>query len=122
MKRSAQVGLVLMSAATAGGGAYMLMPGQDCRPETGEPALHAPLRTGETSPPACAPRGSSGSSGGTRWSSGSWWGGSSGDSGHASGGSTTAAGHAGSTSHAAGTSVAARGGFGSIGHAFSSGG
>ncbi|MBI5113851.1 MAG: hypothetical protein HZA68_17935 [Rhodovulum sp.] len=119
MKRSAQVGLVLMSAATAGGGAYMLMPGQDCRPETGEPALHAPLRTGETPPPACAPRGSSGSSGGTRWSSGSWWGGSSGDSAsHAGAGSATAVGRASGAS----TAVAARGGFGSIGHAFSSGG
>lgn len=123
MKRSTQVGLVLMAAVGVGGGAYALMPGRDCTPGSDEAGLHAPVRPGET-PQACAPRGSSGSSsGGSGGSGGRWFfsGGGSSDTStsHASSGTTSSG-----TTHAiaSGGAIAMRGGFGSSAHGFSSGG
>ncbi|MFL9826118.1 hypothetical protein [Rhodoplanes sp. SY1] len=134
MKRSTQVGLVLMSALGVGGTAYMLMPGRDCRPpDTPEQAaLHAPLTPGGAAAvPAqqqnCAPRGSSGSSGSGRWSSSgsSWWHGSSSSSSSTTGpvvakAASGTASSAGSSSSGIGATL--RSGFGSFGRAMSSGG
>ncbi|MBK5958257.1 hypothetical protein CCR97_08540 [Rhodoplanes elegans] len=132
MKRSTQVGLVLMSALGVGGTAYMLMPGRDCRPpDTPEQAaLHAPLTPGAAAAavPAqqqnCAPRGSSGSSG--RWSSSgsSWWHGSSSSSSGQTGPvvAKAASGTASSAASSSGIGATLRSGFGSFGRAMSSGG
>ncbi|MFD2180775.1 hypothetical protein [Rhodoplanes azumiensis] len=131
MKRSTQVGLVLMSALGVGGTAYMLMPGRDCRPpDTPEQAaLHAPLAPGAAAAAPvqqqnCAPRGSSGSSG--RWSSGSsWWHGGSSSSSSRTGPvvAKAASGTASSTaSSSSGIGSTLRSGFGSFARAVSSGG
>ncbi|NVO17904.1 MAG: hypothetical protein HXX10_28115 [Rhodoplanes sp.] len=120
MKRSTQVGLVLMAAVGVGGGGYALMPGRDCTPGSDEAGLHAPVRPGET-PQACAPRGSSGSSSGS--SGRSWF--FSGGSGDTSTSHTSSGGTTSSTTHAAATSGGSgvvHGGFGSSAHGFSSGG
>ncbi|RAI41077.1 hypothetical protein [Rhodoplanes roseus] len=122
MKRSTQVGLVLMSALGVGGTAYMLMPGQDCRPPEQQPGLHAPLAPGAAAQPAaqnCAPRGSSGSSSGGYRSS--WWHGGSAGQGASSTGSTQSAVRAAGTS-SSGLGATLRNGFGSMARGFSSGG
>ncbi len=104
MKRSAQVGLVLMTAVGVGGTSYALMPGRDCVPAN-DAAAQAPLAPGVAPKPACAPRGSSGS-GGYHWYSGhgSGWGGWG-----SSGPSSTAAG------------LVSRGGFGATGRGMAAG-
>jgi hypothetical protein len=122
MKRSTQVGLVLMAAVGVGGGAYALMPGRDCTPGSDAAGLHAPVRPGET-PQTCAPRGSSGSS--SSGSSGRSWFYSGGSSSDTSTTSASSGGTTSSTTHAAATSGGSgvvHGGFGSSAHGFSSGG
>ena len=61
-KRSGHVALLLAGTVAIGGGAYALMPGENCAP--GQPGMAAPSTAG------CAPRSSSGgghgSSGGSR--------------------------------------------------------
>lgn len=123
MKRSSQVGLVLMSALGVGGTAYMLMPGRDCRPPE-QGGLHAPLTPGAA--PAeqqgCAPRGSSGSSGSSWRSGSSWWhrGSSASQTGPVV--ARAASGTASSASSSAGIGSTLRSGFGSFARAMSSGG
>lgn len=131
MKRSTQVGLVLMSALGVGGTAYMLMPGRDCRPvePPDTPALHAPLTPGAAAAGPvqqqnCAPRGSSGSSGSGRWSSSgsSWWHGSSSSSSTTGPVVAKAASGTAASSSSSGLGATLRSGFGSFGRAMASGG
>lgn len=98
-KRSGHVALLLMGTLAVGGGAYALMPGNNCErpPNAAQPSP-------QQGNPECAPRGSS-SSGGSGGSRSSYYGGSS-----SSGTSST-------TTHDSGTHVTQRGGFGSLGHA-----
>lgn len=119
MKRSSQVALLLMGAASAGASAYALMPSRDCvapdRPAALAPGAVSPqtLAPGAVQPVSaqapCEPSGRSSGSG------------SSHGSGHSSGGSSSSSSTQTSTvvdSH----SIASRGGFGSTGHSFSAGG
>jgi hypothetical protein len=98
-KRSGHVGLLLMGTLAVGGGAYALMPRDNCEraPNVASPSL----LQGSTE---CQPRGSSsgGGSGGGR----SYYSGGSSPSQSASGTSDS------------GSSHATRGGFGSFAHAF----
>src|SRR5438132_6708353 len=55
IKRSGHVGLLMMGTLAVGGGAYALMPGENCQPTP--PGMAAPaMPQGST---GCAPRGSS---------------------------------------------------------------
>jgi hypothetical protein len=107
VKRSSHVALLLMGTFALGGGAYALMPRENCEPN--QPGMAAPsgLQTGTE----CRPRGSSsggghGSSGGS-WSRSNFFSGDS-SSGHSSSG----------TSSDSGSGSVTRGGFGSFAHAF----
>jgi hypothetical protein len=107
VKRSNHVALLLMGTFAIGGGAYALMPSENCAPVP--PGMAAP--SGLQSGAGCPPRGSSssgghGSSGGS--SRGSFFSGDS--SSHSSSGTSSDAGSGGVT----------RGGFGSFAHAFTS--
>jgi hypothetical protein len=108
-KRSGHVALLLMGTVAIGGGAYALMPRQNCAPSA--PGMVAPA----TAPSGanCAPRGSTSSGGhggsGSGWSRTSFFSSDSSSSSHASSG----------TSSDSGSSVVTRGGFGSFAHAFS---
>jgi len=64
VKRSKHVALLLMGSFAVGGGAYALMPGENCAPNP--PGLASGAQTSA----ACPPRGSS--SGGHGSSGGSW--------------------------------------------------
>ncbi|MBX9650148.1 MAG: hypothetical protein K2X57_24170 [Xanthobacteraceae bacterium] len=99
-KRSSHVALLLMGTLAVGGGAYALMPGDNCQPTA--PGMAAPT--------GCQPRGSSsgGGSGGGSSRYGFFSGGSSSGSSSAS---TT-------TSSDSGSSHVSRGGFGSFAHSF----
>jgi hypothetical protein len=101
-----QVALLLMGTFAVGGGAYALMPSENCEPN--RPGLAAP--SGLPGNAECRPRGSSsgghGSSGGTS-SRSSFYGGDS--SNHSSSGPADS-----------GSSHVTRGGFGSFAHAFTS--
>jgi hypothetical protein len=107
VKRSGHVALLLMGTVAVGGGAYALMPSENCQPN--RPGIAAP----PGQPNDCAPRSSSsssgggghGTSGGSSSSRASFFGGDS-SSGSSSGSSD--AGHV------------SRGGFGSFAHAFTS--
>ena len=105
-KRSGHVALLVMGTLAVGGGAYALMPRQNCTPP-------APTMAGPALPQsndACPPRGSSVSSGSSgRWSSFHFYGG------------RDSSDRASSTS-APESSGVARGGFGSFARAFFSGG
>lgn len=103
-KRSGHVALLLMGTLAVGGGAYALMPRQNCEP--GSPAMAEPALPDAR----CLPGGSSGGAA----SSGGGHGGSSsvGSSADASGRAASAGG---SESAAGGVT---RGGFGSFGHGF----
>lgn len=96
-KRSSHVALLVMGTLAVGGGAYALMPGENCVPSA--PGMAAPASG------ACTTRTSSGSSGGSggyaRSSRFSFFGGSSS-----------------STGAAESSSRVTRGGFGSFAHAF----
>ena len=102
VKRSGHVALLLMGTLAVGGGAYTLMPRENCEPAA--PGMAAPAMPQTNT--ACLPRGSSGGSGGGGHASRSnFYGGSSGQSSSAA------------TSDSSSTSVT-RGGFGSLARAF----
>jgi hypothetical protein len=104
-KRSRRVALLLVGTVAAGGGAYGLMPRQNCDAQQSAMA---------TEPSKECPPGGSSSSG--HGGSGAWHQSGSG------GGSAEAQRASGSGAADAGTSHTARGGFGSFAHAFSGGG
>jgi hypothetical protein len=97
-KRSGHVALLLMGTVAVGGGAYALMPGENCEPN----------RPGMASGAECAPRGASS---GTHSSSGSS------RYGFFNGDSSTSRSASASTS-VSGSDGVTRGGFGSFGRAF----
>jgi hypothetical protein len=103
-KRSSHVALLLAGTVAIGGGAYALMPAENCAPS--QPGMAAPSNAG------CAPRGSS--SGGSHGYSG----GSSSRYGFFSGDSSPS--RAGSAASEPGSGGVTRGGFGSFAHAFTS--
>jgi hypothetical protein len=104
-KRSGHVALLLAGTVAVGGGAYALMPGENCAPN--QPGMAASANAG------CSPRGSSSSG------SGGYSGGGSSRYGVYSGGDTTANKSASGTSPS-GSGTVTRGGFGSFAHAFTS--
>jgi hypothetical protein len=97
-KRSSHVALLLAGTVAVGGGAYALMPSENCVPS--QPGMAAPANAG------CSPRSSSSGGGGS-----SRYGFTSGDS--------TANKSASGTSPS-GSGTVTRGGFGSFAHAFTS--
>ena len=97
-KRSSHVALLLAGTVAVGGGAYTLMPGENCAPN--QPGMAAPSNAG------CSPRGSSSGGGGS-----SRYGFTSGDS---------AANKSASGTSPPGSGTVTRGGFGSFAHAFTS--
>jgi hypothetical protein len=105
VKRSGHVGLLMMGTLAVGGGAYALMPSENCRPL-------APGMAGPAIPQTnaeCPPRGSSsGGSGGGGSSRSSFYSGDS-SSSHASSGASDS-----------GSGGVTRGGFGSFAHSFGS--
>jgi hypothetical protein len=111
-KRSSHVALLLAGTVAVGGGAYALMPSENCAP--GQPGMAAPANAG------CSPRSSS-SSGGH-----GYWGGSSSRYGFFGGDSSSSRSGTGTASSEAGSGNVTRGGFGSFAHAigahFSGGG
>ena len=116
MKRSSQVALLLMGTVAVGGGAYAMMPSENCQP--GQPGLAQP----GSPQPNCSPRSSSSSGG----SSGGYHGGSSGSSSSSSQASSrqgfTGDASSGSSTVHGGSAPIARGGFGSFASHFSGGG
>jgi hypothetical protein len=114
-KRSGHVALLVMGTLAVGGGAYAMMPHDNCDPK--QAGVAAPATPGQPQQnTTCQPRRSS--SGGSHW-----YGGSSSHSGFYSG--DTSSSHAssgvalpGPGGHAGGGSVA-RGGFGGFGHSIS---
>jgi hypothetical protein len=109
-KRSSHVALLLAGTVAIGGGAYALMPGENC----------APSQPGMASNAGCSPRSSS-SSGGH-----GYWGGSSSRASFYGGDSSSSRSGTGAASSEAGSGGVTRGGFGSFAHAigahFSGGG
>jgi hypothetical protein len=103
-----QVALLLMGTLAVGGGAYALMPGENCAPNPPGMAVTSGIQ-GE-----CRPRGSS-SSGGHGSS-----GGSSSRSSFFSGDSSSSHASSSGTSSDAGSGHVTRGGFGGFAHAFTS--
>jgi hypothetical protein len=100
-KRSSHVALLLAGTVAVGGGAYALMPGENCAPS--QPGMAAPSTAG------CSPRGSSSSGGGGSSRYGFY------------GGDSTANKSASGTSPSgSGSGSVTRGGFGSFAHAFTS--
>ena len=97
-KRSGHVALLLAGTVAIGGGAYALMPGENCAPN--QPGVAAPANAG------CSPRSSSSGGGGS--SRYGFYGGDSTASKSASGTSPS------------GSGTVTRGGFGSFAHAFTS--
>jgi hypothetical protein len=105
VKRSNHVALLLMGTFAIGGGAYALMPSENCK--SVPPGMAAPLPTGAE----CPPRSSSSSGGG----------GSGGGSSRSSFFSGDGSSHSSSgTSSDSGSGGVTRGGFGSFAHAFAS--
>jgi hypothetical protein len=104
-----QVALLLMGTFAVGGGAYALMPGENCEPN--RPGMAAP--SGLPSPGECRPRGYS-SSGGHGFS-----GGSSSRSNFFSADSSSSKPSSG-TSSDSGSGQVTRGGFGSFAQGFTS--
>jgi hypothetical protein len=97
-KRSGHVALLLAGTVAVGGGAYALMPGENCAPN--QPGMAASANAG------CSPRSSSSGGGGS-----SRYGFTSGDS---------AANKSASAASPPGSGTVTRGGFGSFAHAFTS--
>jgi hypothetical protein len=116
VKRSHHVALLLMGTFAVGGGAYALMPRENCQPTSPSAvAGPSPPISGVTTAPSPTPAtncGSRYSSGGHGGGSGSWWSHSSYYSGSSSSGTSTGA----------GSTTTTRGGFGGLGHLFSGGG
>jgi len=102
-----QVALLLMGTLAVGGGAYAMMPSENCEPN--RPGMAAP--SGLQTNSECRPRGSSSSSGGHSSSSSR--------SSYYSGGSSSNHTPSG-TSSDSGSGHVTRGGFGGFAHAFSS--
>jgi hypothetical protein len=98
VKRSSHVALLLAGTVAVGGGAYALMPGENCAPN--QPGMAAPANAG------CSPRSSSSGGGGS--SRYGFYGGDSTANKSASGTSPSSSG------------TVTRGGFGSFAHAFTS--
>jgi hypothetical protein len=98
-KRSGHVALLLAGTVAVGGGAYALMPGENCAPN--QPGMAAPANAG------CSPRGSSSSGGSSRYG---FYGGDS--SANKSASATSPSGSS--------SGNVTRGGFGSFAHAFTS--
>jgi hypothetical protein len=96
-KRSGHVALLLAGTVAIGGGAYALMPGENCAPN--QPGMAAPANAG------CSPRGSSSGGGSSRY-------------GFYSGDSTASKSASGTSPSGSGNVT--RGGFGSFAHAFTS--
>ncbi|MFB9268460.1 hypothetical protein ACFFWD_35985 [Bradyrhizobium erythrophlei] len=111
-KRSNHVVLLVMGTLAVGGGAYALMPREDCRPASPGMAAPAVPQPGAD----CAPRSSSSGSGGHGGSGG----GSSSRSSFFSGDSSSGGGSSSSSTTSSGS--VSRGGFGSFAHAFGFGG
>jgi hypothetical protein len=101
-KRSGHVALLLAGTVAVGGGAYALMPAENCEPN--RPGMAASPAAG------CSPRGSS-SSGGH---------GSSSRSSFFSGDSSSSRSPTGTSSSESGSGGVTRGGFGAFAHAFTS--
>jgi hypothetical protein len=102
-KRSSHVALLLMGTFAVGGGAYALMPRQNCQPAS--PGMAAPA----ASQPGTDCSRSGTSSGGHGYGSRSYFFGSDSSSSHSASGGSSDAGSGGVT----------RGGFGSFAHAIS---
>ena len=109
VKRSNHVALLLMGTFAIGGGAYALMPGENCG--ANQPGMAA------SSSAECASRGSSPSGG-----HGSSSGGYASRSSFFSGDSSSKHSPSGTSSSDSGSGGVTRGGFGSFAHAFSGGG
>jgi hypothetical protein len=108
-KRSRHVALLLTGTLAIGGGAYALMPGENCEPNRPGMAAPGPMQSSA----GCSARGSSSSGGGH---------GASGGSSRSSffGGDSSSGGSKGVSSSDAGSGNVTRGGFGSFAHAFTS--
>ena len=111
-KRSHHVALLLMGTFAVGGGAYALMPRENCQPPSPGMAAPAPPQAATD----CAQRSSTSSGGhggsGSSWSRTSFF---SSDSSSSSSSSRASS----SASSDSGSSGVTRGGFGSFAHAFS---
>lgn len=108
VKRSGHVALLLMGTFAIGGGAYALMPRENCEPTPpGSMASPSGLQTNAECPPRGSSSGSHGSGGGSSRSS--FYGNDS-SSGHSVSGTSPDSGSGGVT----------RGGFGSFAHSFTS--
>jgi hypothetical protein len=106
VKRSGHVALLVRGTLAVGGGAYALMPSENCRPVAAGMAGPAIPQTNAE----CPPRGSSsGGSGGGSSSRSNFFSSSDSASSHASSGATDA-----------GSGGVTRGGFGSFAHSFGS--
>jgi hypothetical protein len=103
VKRSSHVALLLMGTMAVGGGAYALMPGENCGPR---PGMAADQQASAECPPRGSSGGSHGGSGGS-WSRSNFFSGDSSSSRVAS-------------SESGSESGVTRGGFGSFARAFAS--
>jgi hypothetical protein len=115
VKRSRHVALLLTGTLAVGGGAYAMMPRQNCAPASPAMAGPSPPISGATTQPSPIPVttcGSGYSSGGHGGGSGSWWSHSNFYGGSSSSGSSAGA----------GSTTTTRGGFGGFAHLFSGGG
>jgi hypothetical protein len=99
VKRSSHVALLLAGTVAVGGGAYALMPGENCAPS--QPGMAASSTAG------CSPRGSSSSGGG-------------GSSRYGFTSADSAANKSASGPSPSSSGSVTRGGFGSFAHAFTS--
>jgi len=108
VKRSGHVALLMMGTLAVGGGAYALMPNENCRPPS--PGMAGPAIPQTNA--ECPPRGSS--SGGSGGGSGGWSSRSSFFS------SDSASSHVASGAPDSGSGGVTRGGFGSFAHSFAS--
>jgi hypothetical protein len=99
-KRSSHVALLLAGTVAVGGGAYALMPSENCAPN--QPGMAAPANAG------CSPRSSSSGGGGSS------------RVGFYGGDSSSSRSGTGAASSEAGSGSVTRGGFGSYAHAFTS--
>jgi hypothetical protein len=102
VKRSGHVGLLMMGTLAVGGGAYALMPRENCQPTP--PGMASPAVPQNST--GCAPRGSSGGGYGSSSRYGFF------------GGDSSSSRSSSATSSDAGSGGVTRGGFGSFARAF----